>query len=79
MAKRKATNIQNMMEVRLESPEAIAEAMGTNDPNLAQRLVNQVYETLTTAIRTYSLSMNPTPPYPIPGGEWYDQTRIKAR
>ncbi len=46
MAKRKATNKQNMMEVRLESPEAIAEAMGTNDPALAQRLVNQVYETL---------------------------------
>ncbi len=60
MAKRKATNKQNMMEVRLESPEAIAEATGTNDPALAQRLVNQVYETL-------------------PGGEWYDQTRIKAR
>ena len=35
-----------MIEVRLESPEAIAEAMGTNDPALAQRLVNQVYETL---------------------------------
>ena len=46
MAKRKATNKQDMIEVRLESPEAIAEAMGTNDPALAQRLVNQVYETL---------------------------------
>ena len=46
MAKRKATNVQDMMVVRLESPEAIAEAMGTNDPALAQRLVNQVYETL---------------------------------
>ncbi len=46
MAKRKATNIQNMMEVRLESPEAIVEAMGTNDPDLAQQLINQVYKTL---------------------------------
>ena len=46
MAKRKATNKQDMIEVRLESPEAIAEAMGTNDPALAQRLVTQVYETL---------------------------------
>ena len=46
MVKRKATNKQDMIEVRLESPEAIAEAMGTNDPALAQRLVNQVYETL---------------------------------
>ncbi len=34
------------MEVRLESPEAIVEAMGTNNPELVQRLVNQVYETL---------------------------------
>ena len=46
MAKRKATNIQNMMAVRLESPEAIVEAMGTNDPDLAQQLINQVYKTL---------------------------------
>ena len=45
MAKRKATNIQNMMAVRLESPEAIVEAMGTNDPDLAQQLINQVYKT----------------------------------
>jgi len=34
------------MLVTVESPEAIAEATGTNDPELAQRLVNQVYETL---------------------------------
>ncbi len=34
------------MLVRLESPEAIVEATGTNDPELAQRLVNQLYETL---------------------------------
>ncbi len=46
MAKRKATNEQDMMEVWLESPEAIAEATGTNDPVLARRLVNQVHETL---------------------------------
>jgi hypothetical protein len=32
--------------VPVESPEAIVEATGTNDPELAQRLVNQVYETL---------------------------------
>ena len=35
-----------MMEVRLESPEAIAEATGTNDPELSQQLINQVYKTL---------------------------------
>ncbi len=46
MAKRKATNKQDMIEVRLESPEAIAEATGTNDPELSQRLVSQVFETL---------------------------------
>ena len=34
------------MLVRLESPEALVEATGTNDPELAQRLVNQLYETL---------------------------------
>ena len=34
------------MLVPVESPEAIVEATGTNDPELAQRLVNQVYETL---------------------------------
>ncbi len=34
------------MLVSLESPDAIVEATGTNDPELAQRLVNQVYETL---------------------------------
>ena len=46
MAKRKATNVQDMMVVRLESPEAIAEATGTNDPELSQQLINQVYKTL---------------------------------
>ncbi len=46
MAKRKATNKQDMMVVRLESPEAIAEATGTNDPELSQQLINQVYKTL---------------------------------
>ena len=46
MAKRKASNKPNPMLVRLESPEAIVEATGTNDPELAQRLVNQLYETL---------------------------------
>ena len=34
------------MLVPVESPEAIAEAMGTNDPELAQRLFNQVSMTL---------------------------------
>ncbi len=34
------------MLVRLESPEALVEATGTNDPELAQRLVNHLYETL---------------------------------
>ncbi len=34
------------MLVSLESPDAIVEATGTNDPELAQRLINQVYETL---------------------------------
>ncbi len=34
------------MLVRVESAEAIVEATGTNDPELAQRLINQVYETL---------------------------------
>ncbi len=46
MAKRKATNKQDTMVVRLESPEAIAEATGTNDPELSQQLINQVYKTL---------------------------------
>ncbi len=46
MAKRTTTNEQNMMEVRLEPPEAIAEATGTNDPELSQQLINQVYKTL---------------------------------
>ncbi len=34
------------MWVPIESLDAIVEATGTNDPELAQRLVNQVYETL---------------------------------
>ena len=46
MPKRKMTNVQDMMEVRLESPDAIAEATGTKDPELAQQLINQVYKTL---------------------------------
>ncbi len=46
MAKRKASKKPSPMLVTVESPEAIAEATGTNDPELAQRLVNQVYETL---------------------------------
>ena len=46
MAKRKATNKRSPMLVTVESPEAMVEATGTNDPELAQRLINQVYETL---------------------------------
>ncbi len=46
MAKRKTTNKPSPMLVRVESSDAIVEATGTNDPELAQRLVNQVYETL---------------------------------
>ena len=46
MAKRKATNKPSPMLVTVESPEAMVEATGTNDPELAQRLINQVYETL---------------------------------
>ncbi len=46
MAKRKATNKQDMIEVRLVSPEAFAEATGTNDPELSQQLINQVYKTI---------------------------------
>lgn len=46
MAKRKATNKPSPMLVPVESSDAIVEATGTNDPELAQRLVNQVYETL---------------------------------
>ena len=34
------------MLVPVESSDAIVEATGTNDPELAQRLINQVYETL---------------------------------
>ncbi len=34
------------MLVQVESSDAIVEATGTNDPELAQRLINQVYETL---------------------------------
>ncbi len=46
MAKRKISNKPSPMLVTVGSPEAIVEATGTNDPELAQRLVNQVYETL---------------------------------
>ncbi len=46
MAKRKATNIPSPMLVQVESSDAIVEATGTNDPGLAQRLINQVFETL---------------------------------
>ena len=46
MAKRKATNKPSPMLVTVESSDAIVEATGTNDPELAQRLINQVYETL---------------------------------
>ncbi len=46
MAKRKATNKPSPMLVPVESPEAIAEATGTNDPELAQRLFSQVSMTL---------------------------------
>ncbi len=46
MAKRKASNKPSPMLVPVESPEAIAEATGTNDPELSQRLVSQVFETL---------------------------------
>ena len=34
------------MLVSVESSDAIVEATGTNDPELTQRLVNQIYETL---------------------------------
>ncbi len=46
MAKRKATNKPSPMLVTVESSDAIVEATGTNDPELAQRLINQVYKTL---------------------------------
>ena len=46
MAKRKATIKPSLMLVTVESSDAIVEATGTNDPELAQRLINQVYETL---------------------------------
>ena len=46
MAKRKATNKPSTMLVTVESPEAMVEATGTNDPELAQRLLNEIYETL---------------------------------
>ncbi len=46
MAKRKATNKPSPMLVTVESSDAIVEATGTNDPELAQQLVNQVFETL---------------------------------
>ncbi len=45
MAKRKASNIPSPIWVRVEPSDAI-EATGTNDPELAQRLLNQIYETL---------------------------------
>ncbi len=46
MAKRKITNKPSPVLVPVESSDAIVEATGTNDPELAQRLINQVYETL---------------------------------
>ncbi len=46
MAKRKATNMRSPMLVPVELTDAFAEATGPNDPELAQRLINQVYETL---------------------------------
>ncbi len=45
MAKRKATNKPSPIWVPVEPSDAI-EATGTNDPELAQRLLNQIYETL---------------------------------
>ncbi len=42
MAKRKATNKPSPMLVPVESSDAIGEATGTNDPELAQQLFNQV-------------------------------------
>ncbi len=42
MAKRKASIKPSPMLVPVESPEAIVEATGTNDPELAQQLFNQV-------------------------------------
>ena len=45
MAKRKTTNKPSPIWVPVEPSDAI-EATGTNDPELAQRLLNQIYETL---------------------------------
>ena len=45
MAKRKTTNKPSPIWVPVGSSDAI-EATGTNDPELAQRLLNQIYETL---------------------------------
>ncbi len=46
MPKRKATNEASPMLVPVVLSDAYAEATGTKDPELAQRLVSQVYETL---------------------------------
>ncbi len=45
MAKRKASNEPSPIWVRVEPSDAI-ENTGTNDPELAQLLLNQIYETL---------------------------------
>ena len=45
MAKRKTTNKPSPIWVPVEPSDAI-EATGTNDPELAQRLLNEIYETL---------------------------------
>ncbi len=45
MPKRKMTNEPSPNLVPVQLSDAI-DATGTNDPELAQRLVNQVYETL---------------------------------
>ncbi len=45
MAKRKTTSKPSPIWVPVEPSDAI-EATGTNDPELAQRLLNQIYETL---------------------------------
>ncbi len=45
MARRKTTNKPSPIWVPVEPSDAI-EATGTNDPELAQRLLNEIYETL---------------------------------
>ena len=52
MAKRKASNKPSPMLVPVESSEAMVEATGTNDPELAQRLIGASRNTIKDHIST---------------------------